>query len=103
LCYFYPVLNGKQRRFLRALGHHLEPVVQVGKDGISEGLVAALDSALHTHELIKVKLGEAVGADRRVIAAALAESCVAELVQVLGRTLLLYRRRPDDPAIELPH
>jgi RNA-binding protein len=96
------VLNGKQRRFLRGLGHHLEPVVQVGKDGISEGLVAALDTALHTHELIKVKLGEAAGADRRAIGAALAESGVAELVQVLGRTVLLYRRRPEEPAIQLP-
>jgi RNA-binding protein len=97
------VLNGKQRRFLRGLGHHLEPVVQVGKDGLSEGLVAALDAALQTHELIKVKLGEAAGADRRAIAAALAEACAGELVQVLGRTVLIYRRRVDDPVIELPH
>jgi RNA-binding protein len=96
------VLNGKQRRFLRGLGHHLEPVVQVGKDGISEGLVAALDTALQTHELIKVKLGESAGADRRAMGAALAESGAADLVQVLGRTVLLYRRRAEEPAIQLP-
>ena len=64
-CYVYPVLNGKQRRYLRALGHHRDPVVQVGKEGISEGLVSALDVALETHELVKVKLGETAGADRR--------------------------------------
>jgi RNA-binding protein len=96
------VLTGKQRRFLRGLGHHLEPVVQVGKDGISEGLVGALDSALVTHELIKIKLGEAAGGDRDTIGAALAEACAADLVQVLGRTVLLYRPRAEDPTIELP-
>ena len=99
----YPVLNGKQRRFLRALGHHREPVVQVGKDGISEGLVAALDVALDTHELVKVKLGEAAGADRRAMGAAVAEAAGGELVQVLGRTVLVYRRRAKDPEIVLPH
>lgn len=99
----YPVLTGKQRRFLRGLGHHLEPVVQVGKEGISEGLVGALDVALDTHELIKIKLGESAGSDRRALAEALAEAGGAELVQVLGRTVLVYRRRKKDPAIELPH
>jgi RNA-binding protein len=96
------VLNGKQRRFLRGRGHHLDPVVQVGKDGLSEGLVEALDQALLTHELVKVRLGEAAGSDRRVLGAALAEAAGAELVQVLGRTVLLYRRRREDPQIVLP-
>jgi len=70
----YPVLTGKQKRFLRAMGHHLEPVVLVGKDGLSEGLVSALDVALDTHELVKVKLGESAGADRRPIGAAVADA-----------------------------
>ena len=78
-------------------------VVQVGKDGLSEGLVGALDAALLQHELIKVRLGEAAGSDRRVLGAALAEAAAAELVQVLGRTVLIYRRRAEDPVIELPH
>jgi RNA-binding protein len=99
----YPVLTGKQRRFLRGLGHHLDPVVQVGKDGLTEGLVAALDVALNTHELIKVKLGESVGADRRALGAAIAEASGGELVQVLGRTVLVYRRRREKPEIVLPH
>jgi RNA-binding protein len=97
-----PVLTGKQRRYLRALGHHLEPVVLVGKDGLSEGLIGATDAALTTHELIKVKLGESAGDDRRGLGAALAEAAGADLVQVLGRTLLLYRPRPEEPTIELP-
>ncbi len=95
-------MTGKQRRFLRGLGHHLPPIVLVGKDGLSEGLVGALDAALLQHELVKVKLGEAAGSDRRAIGAALAESAGGELVQVLGRTILIYRRRVEDPVIELP-
>lgn len=96
------MLTGKQRRYLRGLGHHLDPVVQVGKDGITEGLVGALDSALQTHELIKIKLGEAAGSDRDAIGSALAEACAADLVQVLGRTVLIYRRRAEEPTIQLP-
>jgi RNA-binding protein len=95
-------LSGKQRRYLRGLGHHLEPVIQVGKEGLTEGLVGALDAALEQHELIKVRLLESVGADRRDVGAALAEAAEAELAQVLGRTVLLYRRRAKDPKIVLP-
>ncbi|HEY2747536.1 MAG TPA: ribosome assembly RNA-binding protein YhbY [Polyangia bacterium] len=97
------MLSGKQRRFLRAMGHHKDPIVQVGKDGISEGLLSALDVALDTHELVKVKLGDSAGADRRALGAAIAEAAGGELVQVLGRTVLVYRRRKKDPEIVLPH
>jgi len=96
------VLSGKQRRHLRGLGHKLDAVVHLGKDGLSEGIVGALDTALETHELIKVRLLESVGADRHEVADALAEASNSELVQVLGRTLLLYRARKKDPAIKLP-
>lgn len=96
------MLDGKQRRYLRSLGHHREVVVQVGKEGLSERLIGALDAALAQHELIKVRLGEAVGGDRHEVAAALAEASSSELVQVLGRTLLLYRRREVEPTIVLP-
>jgi RNA-binding protein len=96
------VLSGKQRRYLRGLGHSLDAVVRVGKEGLTEGLVGALDVALETHELIKVRLLESVGQDRHEVAAALAEASNAELIQVLGRTLLLYRARKKDPAIKIP-
>lgn len=96
------VLTGKQKSYLRGLGHHLDPVVQVGKEGVSGGLIGALDHALLEHELIKVRLGEPVALDRHGLAAALAEAASAELVQVLGRTLLLYRRREEEPKIVLP-
>jgi RNA-binding protein len=96
------VLTGKQRRHLRALGHELRPIVQIGRGGIDEGVVAAVDKALADHELVKVKLGEAAELDRHDAAGAIAQRTGSEVAQVLGNTLLLYRADPDDPAIVLP-
>jgi RNA-binding protein len=93
-------LNGKQRRKLRALGHHLEPVVIVGQQGVTPGVVSATDQALYDHELIKVKIAEGPE-DRKEAAAHLAKETGSELAQVLGRTVLLYRRREEDSKIDV--
>ena len=95
-------LSGKQRRALRALGHHLVPVVAVGKEGIGAALISAVDQALADHELIKVKVGESSPVDRREAAVELAEATGSEVAQVLGRTMLLFRRHPEEPKIALP-
>lgn len=95
-------LTGKQRRHLRALGHHLDPVVQVGYEGVSEAVVQEADRQLESHELIKVKIGESSPQDRHEAAALLAERTGAQVAQVLGRTALLYRPRKENPAIVLP-
>ena len=98
-------LTGKQRRHLRALGHALRPIVQVGREGASDEVVAACDSALGDHELIKVKIGQGTDDGRHDIADALAQGASAEVAQVLGKTILLYRARPADderPRIKLP-
>lgn len=92
-------LTGKQRRTLRSLGHHLRPVVQVGHSGVTDALVAALEQALHDHELVKVKVSENAGGTRSEVAAALAAATGSEVAQLLGRTVLLYRARPEDPKI----
>lgn len=97
-----PVLTGKQRRHLRALGHDLKPIVQVGKDGIDDGLVKAVDQALADHELVKVKVGEGAGLDRHEAADELAAQTRSEVAQILGNTVLLYRADPDEPQIKLP-
>ena len=89
-------------RHLRGLGHHLEPVVQIGKEGVTEGVTKAAERALLDHELIKVRIGTEVPDDRSVAAEAVAAAAKAELVQVLGRTCLLYRRHPQKPKIKLP-
>ena len=93
-----PELTNRQRSILRGLGHHLHPIVQVGKEGISEGLLAAIATAMEQHELIKLRLLESVPGDRFELAAELAKGCRAALVQVIGRNVLLYRPRPaTDP------
>ncbi len=96
------MLTGKQRRHLRALGHELTVIVQVGKGGIDDGLVAAVERALLDHELVKIKVGETAGLDRHEAAEELAAQTKSEVAQVLGGTVLLYRARTDDPEIVLP-
>jgi RNA-binding protein len=94
-------LDGKKRRKLRALGHHLSVVVQVGHEGVTPGLLAALEQALWDHELVKVKLASEDREVRKEQVAALAEGTGSEVAQVLGRTALLYKPNPDEPRIEL--
>ena len=96
------MLSGKQRRYLRALGHELRPIVQVGRDGLDDGLVAAVDRALTDHELVKIRLGEGANLDRHDAAADLAARTHSEVAQVLGHVVLLYRAHPDEPEITLP-
>lgn len=95
-------LTGKQRRHLRALGHSLRPVAQVGKEGLSDGVVAAIARALADHELVKIKLSEAAELDRQAAADELAARTESAVAQILGNTILLYRPDPEEPRIELP-
>ena len=97
-----PELTGKQRRHLRALGHHLGSVLQIGHEGVTDAVVRQSDEQLEAHELIKVKVSENAPQDRHQTAQDLATRCSAHLVQVLGRTALLYRRRKEKPEIVLP-
>jgi len=95
------MLTGKQKRFLRGLGHALKPVLMVGKNEVNESLVSETDGALSAHELIKVKVLEGCEMDRHEVAESLSKSCGADVAQVLGRTFLLYRAG-EQPTIELP-
>lgn len=92
-------LTGKQRRRLRGLGHHLDPVVIVGQQGVTAAVIAAVEQALFDHELIKVKVGEA-GDDRHEAAEALARGTESEIAQVLGRTVLLFKKRDEKSKFE---
>jgi RNA-binding protein len=95
-------LSGKQRRYLRSLGHALNPVVQIGRGGVSDPIIEAVESALADHELIKIRLGQGSELERHSAANQLAERTGADVAQVLGNTVLLYRRHPERPVIELP-
>jgi RNA-binding protein len=95
-------LTGKQRRHLRALGHHLDAVLHVGHEGITDAVARQAGEQLEAHELIKVRIGENAPQDRHQAAELLAARCGAQVAQVLGRTALLYRRRTEKPEIVLP-
>ena len=97
-----PSLTGAQKRYLRGLGHHLSPVVHVGKEGVSAGVLSATGQALDDHELIKVKLPQVGKAERKTMAGELGESSEAAVCGLTGRVVLLYRAHPDKPVIRLP-
>ena len=94
-------LTGKQKRKLRALGHHLQVVVQVGQKGITGEVVAAVHQALEDHELVKVKVSADAADDRHAAALALGNQTESAVAQVLGRTVLLYRQRKKNSKISI--
>ncbi len=90
----------KLRKALRAAGHHLSPVVQVGKDGVTDAVLRQLDEQLAAHELVKVRVGTESPEDRFGAAERLGEAAGAQIAQVLGRTVLVYRKHPEHPKFE---
>jgi RNA-binding protein len=93
------MLTSKQRAALKALAHHKEPVVQIGKNGVSAPVIAETKAALLAHELIKVKFS---GKEARDDLSALAEGCAAEVIAVVGNVAILFVAHPDKPKIRLP-
>ena len=87
--------SGKERAALRAEAHHLSPLVHVGHQGFSPTLVATLDDALRTRELVKVQLANTLEQKPKVAATELAERTGAEVIQVIGRTATFYRFNPE--------
>jgi len=95
-------LTERQRKYLRGLGHALNPVLLVGQHGMTPGVLRQVAIALHDHELIKVKFR---GAERDARDAGLAELATATeslLVHRIGHTALYYKRRNDRPGIVIP-
>jgi len=98
-------LTGKQKSYLRSLGATMDPVVQVGKTGVSGTLLDSTKQALVARELIKVKVLQNCAQEPKVALTELASAADAELVQVIGRSGLLYKRNRDPEKIkkiELP-
>jgi RNA-binding protein len=98
-----PELTARQRAHLKSLAHPLKPILQIGREGLTDAVSASVADALHTRELLKVRVLEAAPASAREVGAALAAAIEhAHLVQVIGRTVVLYRPHPDRPQIQLP-
>jgi len=95
-------LTSRQRAHLKSLAHPLKAVIQIGKDGVTERVVHSVEAAFNTRELLKVKLLDTSPDDVRDAAETLAGRVGAAVVQVIGRTMVLYRRHPERPEIVLP-
>lgn len=89
-------MRGKDRATLRAQAHHLDPIVHLGVSGITGAVVASLDDALRTHELVKVQLGKHLEIAPKTAAAELAAATQSEVIQVIGRICVLYRKAPEE-------
>lgn len=95
-------LSPAQRRYLSSMGHHLHPLVTIGKEGVTEGIVAALEQALADHELVKVKLGKTSNEERHDVPEQLASKADAQFVSMIGKTMIIYKAHPENPIIKLP-
>lgn len=96
------MLTDAQRKYLRRLGHDLNPVVLIGNSGLGPNLVAEMDGALTHHELVKVRARVGDRGVRDHILAELATSTRSEIVQRIGHVAIFYRAHPDKPRILLP-
>ena len=94
-------LTNKQKQFLKAKAHELKPVVLLGGNGLTEGVVAEIDNALNFHELIKVKVPTEDREQKVLIMDAIIRETKADKVQVIGKTLVLFRQG-EDKKIVLP-
>ena len=89
------MLKGKEKRKLRAMGNSLKAELWVGKDGISDGTLQSLENSFNTKELVKIKLQDSCPLLPREAADILSRKSDAQIVQVIGSTLLLYRELPE--------
>lgn len=95
-------MTSKQRAFLKKEAHNLEPIVRIGKDGLSDNIVQSLLDAINSRELIKVKVLQNLEADKdetRELAEELSKKSGAELVGVIGKTIIFYKENKDKPVV----
>lgn len=96
------MLTGKQKRFLRSKAHHLNPIFQVGKGGVNDNLIKQIGEALEVRELLKVSVLQNCDEDRDDVATQLSKGARAELVQIIGNTIVLYKESRENKQLQLP-
>ena len=89
------MLNGSQKRDLKAKAHHLQPVIIVGKKGVTDEILAAIDKALNDHELIKVKFIE-FKEEKKELSSHITNSLNANLVDIIGNIAIYYRENIEN-------
>lgn len=96
------MLTGKQRSYLKSKAHTMDPLFQVGKNGITENFVIQIDEALEARELIKVNVLNNSFLEAKDVAIELIEKLDAEFVQSIGNKFVIYRESEENKRIELP-
>lgn len=98
------MITGKQRAYLRKIGHDMHPIFQIGKEGISDTVIVAIDEALEKREIIKIAILETAMLDTRETCDEIARRLLAEPVQSIGNKFVLYRKSSNEKnrKIELP-
>jgi RNA-binding protein len=95
-------LTNNQKKYLRSIAHDLKPFVMIGQHGLSESVIAEIDSTMLKHELIKIKLRVEDRDEKQKIIEKILAFSRAEIVQVIGGVLVIYRPFEDNPDIILP-
>ncbi|WP_064092428.1 ribosome assembly RNA-binding protein YhbY [Rossellomorea aquimaris] len=96
------MLTGKQKRFLRSEAHHLNPIFQVGKGGVNENMIVQIEEALEKRELMKISVLQNCEFDKSEVAEQIAQGAKAEIVQVIGSTIVLYKESKENKQLTLP-
>ncbi|MFD2618240.1 ribosome assembly RNA-binding protein YhbY [Terrilactibacillus laevilacticus] len=96
------MLTSKQKKFLKKEAHHLKPVFQIGKSGLHHTVIEELNAVLEARELIKVNFLQNTLEDPKEAGEQVAEKIGAEVVQVIGNVLVLYKESENNKTIELP-
>ncbi|WP_026558674.1 ribosome assembly RNA-binding protein YhbY [Bacillus sp. J37] len=97
------MLTGKQKRFLRSEAHHLNPIFQVGKGGVNENMIKQLSEALEARELFKVSVLQNCEDDKNTVAEEIVNGTGADLVQIIGNTIVIYKESKENKQIRLPN
>lgn len=95
-------MNSRQRSYLMKLASAMDPVVNIGKDNLTPEVTNAVDEALEARELIKVNIQKNCFEDGRELANTVAERTRSQVVQVIGRKIVLYRESKTKKKIQLP-
>ena len=87
-------LNSLQRSYLKGMAHHLEPMIHIGKNGLTDGTIHAINTALAANELIKIKFREFKN-DKQELADKITTETLSHIVGIIGHTLIIFKQNPN--------
>ncbi len=95
------MISAKQRSYLKSLANPMKPLVQIGKDGINDRVIAQISEILDAHELVKISILESAVLSSRETAVEVCRLCRAEFVQAIGNRFTIYRKNHEDPKLDI--